>query len=209
MNTIDFTTNKIIITDNIEQTQEDILNQLSDKMVKLFCKDEFLIEDAKAVTKEAYIKESKEKYIVICAHSFNIYAQNSLLKILEESPSNTIFIIISNSKSNFLPTIRSRLQILNLSKNRKKDALEIDLYKMDLNEIFLFVKKHQRISKNQLKELIQTIFYEAIHIYGIRLSEKEMEVFENALQLADLNTRADFLLSTALLTIFNRDEKQR
>jgi len=209
VNELDLKNNLIIICDDLESTKDELHLKLERYIIKEFCRDEFLIEDAKFVTKEAYIKEDKTKYLLICAKSFNIYAQNSLLKILEESPSNTIFIIISNSKSNFLPTIRSRLKIVNILKHKQKDKLEIDLCKMDLNEIFLFIKEHQRISKNQSKELMQTIFYEAIHKYEIKLNEQEIEVFENALQLADLNTRTDFLLSTALLTIFNRDEKQK
>ncbi len=207
MNELDLNNNTIVISGDIESTKDEIFSRLQGCIVKVFCKDEFLLEDAKLVTKEAYIKESKKKYILICASSFNIYAQNSLLKILEESPRDTFFIIISNSKSNFLPTIKSRLKIVNTQKSKIRIDIGLDLFKMDLNDIFLFVKKHQRVSKSELKELLQNILYEAIHKYRINLKDKELIVFEKALQLAELNSRADFLLSSVLLSIYDRDEK--
>lgn len=199
--------NTIVIGDDFQKIKDDILLNLDSKLVKIFEKDEFLLEDAKAVTKEAYIKEEQSKYIIILAKSFNTYAQNSLLKILEESPTNTIFIIVSNSKSNFLPTIRSRLPILNLKQSKKERTLEINLLKMNLRDIFEFVKSHQRVSKAELKELIQDIFYEAVHKYSMKFDEKELEVFENALKLAELNTRAPFLLNLVLTTIIDRKYK--
>ncbi len=203
-----FSSNTIVIGDDFHSIKDNILSSIESKLIKIFEKDEFLLEDAKSVTKEAYIKEEQNKYIIILAKSFNTYAQNSLLKILEESPTNTIFIIVSNSKSNFLPTIRSRLPILNLKKSKKERTLEINLLKMNLRDIFEFVKARQRISKIELKELIQDIFYEAVHKYSMKFDEKELEVFENALKLAELNTRAPFLLNLILTTIVDREEKR-
>ena len=199
--------NTIIIGDDFQKIKDEIFLNLDSKLIKIFEKEEFLLEDAKSVTKEAYIKEEKNKYIIILAKSFNVYAQNSLLKILEESPKNTIFVIVSNSKSNFLPTIRSRLPILNLKQSKKERILEINLLKMSLKDIFEFVKAHQRVSKSELKELLQDIFYEAVHKYSMKCDEKELEVFENALRLAELNTRAPFLLNLVLATIIDRKYK--
>jgi len=208
VNKLHILTNQIIISDDFEDAKEQVLQSIEGETVKIFCKDEFLTEDAREITKEAYIKEEGKKYILICAKAFNIYAQNSLLKILEESPKDTVFIIISNSKSNFLPTIRSRLQIVNISTKKEREPIDIDLRKMGLNDIFSFIKQHQKMTKSELKELIQNILYEAIHTYHIILNEDELRVFENALKLAELNSRSDFLLSSVLLAIFERDKKQ-
>ncbi len=206
MNDIDIVTNTILISNDLDFAKDEVLQKISDSIVKLYIKDEFLTEDAKNITKEAYIKENRTKYIVISAYSFNIYAQNSLLKILEESPDNVVFIIISNSKSNFLPTIRSRLKMINISKKTAREPIAINLSKMSLNDIFLFIKNHKRLSKNELKNLIQDIFYEAIHTHSMILCEKELKMFENTLQLADLNSRAEFLLSSLLLAIYNKEK---
>ncbi len=198
---------KIYITKDFDSLKENLLQKVSGNIVKIFEKDDFLLEDAKAVTKEAYIKEERIKYIFIIAKSYNLYAQNSLLKLLEEAPKDTIFILLSNSKSNFLPTIRSRLPIEVINDNKRERSVELNLSKMSLGDIFEFIKNHQRVSKNELKELLQDIFYEAIHKYHMEFTKEEMENFENALKLADLNSRAPILLSLVLTTIIDRKKR--
>ncbi len=201
--------NTIIITNNIEKTKNDIIQVLDKQIVKIFLRDDFLIEDAKMVIKEAYISEEKKKYLIIGAKTFRTETQNSLLKILEESPKNIIFLLISQSKSNFLPTIRSRLPILFVKEKKQREKIDIDLAKMTLKDIFEYTKKYQRISKSELKDMIQNIFYSAIFEYKIYFDQQEITIFENALQLAELNTRGNFLLNSILLTIFNKKNRKK
>lgn len=52
-------------------------------------------------------------YIIDRAERLNVNAQNSLLKILEEPPPKTIFILIANSLWQIIPTVRSRTVQLN------------------------------------------------------------------------------------------------
>ena len=47
---------------------------------------------------------------------------NNLLKILEEPPAKTLFILISESTENSLPTIISRTQIINFSKMKDEEV---------------------------------------------------------------------------------------
>ncbi len=53
--------------------------------------------------------------IVDPAEDMNIHAANALLKILEEPPKNTLFMLTSHAPGRLLPTIRSRCQIQRLS----------------------------------------------------------------------------------------------
>jgi DNA polymerase-3 subunit delta' len=54
-----------------------------------------------------------DKVILISsADEFQFAAANALLKLLEEPPSNTFFILVSDNPSSLLPTIRSRCQEL-------------------------------------------------------------------------------------------------
>ena len=53
----------------------------------------------------------KLKHILIKAVNLRIEAQNALLKLLEESPDNIHFIILTTSKYALLDTIRSRVEI--------------------------------------------------------------------------------------------------
>ena len=195
---------RLLISADIEKAKEHILNELSNSNIKTFFKDDFLLEDAKEVTREAYIAESKEKFLILAAKSYNIYAQNSLLKILEDSPRNISFILIAPSKTVFLPTIRSRLVTQTL-KNEKKDfVIELSFKNLDLEDIYLFVKEHQRVSKPLLKEIVQVILKKAVNEEGINLSEKELDIFQTALHLCELNGRANFILSTVLLVLLKK-----
>ena len=56
------------------------------------------------------------KILIIELHSISHQAQNALLKTLEEPRPGTYIFILTNTASIFLPTILSRVQVLNLSK---------------------------------------------------------------------------------------------
>lgn len=70
------------------------------------------IRNIKSATKLA----TKEQRVVLIpnAHSMTVEAQNSLLKILEEPPKNTTFLLSSPSKEQLLETIVSRTQVWQL-----------------------------------------------------------------------------------------------
>lgn len=50
--------------------------------------------------------------IIDCADDMNPSVANSILKVLEEPPKNTFFLLVSHQPSRLLPTIRSRCRIL-------------------------------------------------------------------------------------------------
>jgi DNA polymerase-3 subunit delta' len=55
--------------------------------------------------------EAKARVVIIaCAHTMNKGAGNALLKMLEEPPGRTVFILTALQKSDLLPTILSRCQ---------------------------------------------------------------------------------------------------
>jgi DNA polymerase-3 subunit delta' len=117
-------TSKIFITADIAAKTQEIQNALTSSRVVVFAEDEFKIEQAKAVISEAYISESETKYIVMCANSFNTFAQNTLLKILEEPPRNIEFIIITSSKFCFLLTILSKYKSVGKDNIIKKELIK-------------------------------------------------------------------------------------
>jgi len=53
--------------------------------------------------------------IVDPADEMNVSAANALLKLLEEPPAKTVFLLVSHSPARLLPTIRSRCRTLDLS----------------------------------------------------------------------------------------------
>ncbi|GAB4252907.1 MAG: DNA polymerase III subunit delta [Vicingaceae bacterium] len=76
------------------------------------------VQEGREIIKKLSLKpyESEFKIMLIWhAEKINLQAGNTLLKILEEPPEKTIFILISDTTENFMPTILSRLQILKLN----------------------------------------------------------------------------------------------
>ncbi|MFZ5968646.1 MAG: DNA polymerase III subunit delta' [Bacillota bacterium] len=68
--------------------------------------------------------ESQKKiYIVNQADEMTVSAQNRLLKTLEEPPEYAVIILISTNFNRFLPTIRSRCQILKFHRVGEKEII--------------------------------------------------------------------------------------
>ena len=190
----------ILIASEIEQEIERLEQELHPLRVVKFFEENFKIEHAKLVTQEAYISESQTKYIIIAAVEFTSVAQNSLLKLLEEPPANIEFIIISPTKSNLLPTVRSRLPIVKREQTHAKEVLEINLAKIDYQEIFSFLKEHARVSKNEAKALVEKLFYRATVVDKLILSQRQLEDFDMAYKLIDLNARPQSVFAMLLMS---------
>lgn len=68
------------------------------------------------------------KYIIIEeAHKLTIEAQNSLLKILEEPPKSAIIILEAKDKFSFLPTILSRVLLIENGESKKPQSDETSI----------------------------------------------------------------------------------
>lgn len=87
------------------------------------------VNEAKDITSKLTLKafEGGFKVMIIwMAEKMNVESANKLLKLLEEPPQKTIFLLITEDESSILDTIRSRCQILRfppLSENAIKQAL--------------------------------------------------------------------------------------
>lgn len=193
----------IAITSNLESFKEQLDITYKNHRIIYFFEDSFLVEHSKAVIKEAYIAEKDIKILVLGANSFNLVAQNSLLKILEEPPRNIVFILCVSSKTSLLPTIRSRLPLKVFSKEKKIIQTGLDFKNLSLQHVYDFLSDKKYLSKNELVDLIQAILTEAIN-QGVNLDENDLDIFAKLLHLASLNSRPNPLLTTSLLTILQK-----
>jgi DNA polymerase-3 subunit delta' len=199
----------ILIVNDIESTLNELLPNYpmhSTRIIKNEEKEEFLLVQATQAIKEAYIATSETKYIFLCGSTFRKEAQNSLLKILEEPPRNVIFIIITNSKSSLLPTIYSRMPYKYLKKSILKAESLLDINKLDLKDIYNFLKENQKISKSEAKDIVESILIKANN-QKIKLSRKQLELFSISIKLLELNSRPINILTTLLLSIANQKNK--
>ena len=207
MNFIDYSS--ILIVNDIEVTLAELLPNYpihSTRIIKNEEKEEFLLIQANQAIKEAYIASSEKKYIFLCGSTFRKEAQNSLLKILEEPPKNVVFIIITNSKSSLLPTIYSRLPYKYLKKSVLRNESILDINKLDLKDIYNFLKDNQKISKQEVKEIVESILMK-VNNQKIKLSHKELDFFSKSIKLLELNSRPINVLTTLLLSLANQKNK--
>lgn len=189
----------ILISNEIEKEVKKIKADVTSHRVVEFIEDNFKIENAKAVVSEAYVSETSLKYIILGANEFTSIAQNSLLKLLEEPPLNVEFIIISPTKSNLLPTVRSRLPIV--QGNVIEDSVEFDisLSSIDYKDIFLFLKENRNMKKSEAKKMVEAIYKRAVEVDGVSLSLKQLDEFEQVYKLLELNARVQSVFSMLLM----------
>ena len=200
---LDFTKSHIIISPNIEAEFEQIKNALKPKRVVGFIEDEFKIEHAKAAVAEAYISESETKYIILGANHFNAISQNSLLKALEEPPRNIEFIIIAPTTSNLLPTVRSRLPIVKKKGERKMQEFPFSLVKVGYKDVFDFLKMASKVGKSEAQELMEALYYRATVVDKLLLSSAQLENFDKAYRLLELNARPQSVFALLLMGFVN------
>jgi DNA polymerase III subunit delta' len=199
----------ILITTEIEERAREIEESRRPLRCVTFIRDDFKIEDAKEVIGEAYKAEDSIKTLILGAKSFTVPSQNALLKILEEPPRNIVFILLAPNKSTFLPTVRSRLSLSQEHTERHYEALPISLKNLDLSGLFTFVKGHDRLKKYEAKALIEQLMYQAIHVEKLPLTTAQLEGFEKALRLIELNSRLQSVLVMVLMNFLKEVKRGR
>ena len=100
-----------------------------DDKKKLFQKN-ISIDDIRELTRKFSLSSTDNSYkvcIVDTTEDLNLSASNSLLKMLEEPPKKTLFILVSNNKQSILPTILSRCQKIAFQRLNEDDLRNISM----------------------------------------------------------------------------------
>ena len=197
----------ILIVSNVQNTLNQLLPTLLKHDTRVIKNEEddktqFQKDEAKRAIKEAYLATNNTKYIILCGSTFRIEAQNSLLKILEEPPKNIIFIIVTESKSSILPTIFSRIPHKIMKEKTTLKECSLDLQRLDLKQINDFLKEHQRINKDDAKEIVQSLLIKT-KVQNIHLNEKQLDSFSDAIKLLNLNSRPLNIFTYILLNLLD------
>jgi DNA polymerase III subunit delta' len=88
---------------------------------------EIRVDDSQEILKTLALKSYEGGYkimIIWMAEKMNTAASNKLLKLLEEPPEKTLFILIAENEEEILQTIRSRCQILHFSRLSDTDIID-------------------------------------------------------------------------------------
>ena len=80
--------------------------------------DELNVARVRAIRNDAYIKPNeapRKVYVLEGAQNMNDPSQNALLKLLEEGPAYTAFLLLTDNAAALLSTVRSRCEVLTLA----------------------------------------------------------------------------------------------
>lgn len=114
----------------------------------------------KWVINKPFLSEIKVSLLIIDTITFE--AQNALLKMLEEPPLGTYFFINLSSLGNILPTLLSRVRVLDLSSADQSVDLTAEnaqkFFKAGLKQKFAIIKNLSKSEdKSELKDLIRDL----------------------------------------------------
>lgn len=203
---------KIILVNDPLATIESLKQKSNLEFFKFFSAENFKIDLAHLVIAESYIASASLKTIVIAALSFTIEAQNALLKILEEPPNNTCFIIYCRLKSLLLPTIRSRMIIVDELQKQRPKPFVIDLKTLNLEQIYLFIKQcekqREEYNGDWLKTALSDLYFDCLK-YKLPLKESELTLFQKAINWQFQYESSHFVLLPLLLSILELKNAKR
>jgi DNA polymerase III subunit delta' len=146
------------------------------------------VNDSDEVVKKLSLKAYEAEYkamIIWIAEKMNIQAANKLLKILEEPPDKTIFILVSEQFGQLLATITSRTQLIKVRKIDDADMVKHLVHKNGLSEqnaqqIAFLANGNFAVAKTIMAEGGEDDFFTSNFIYWMRIcyGAKISEVFQ-------------------------------
>jgi len=95
------------------------------------------VDEAEAIVKSLHLKSYEGGYkvmIIWMAEKMNIAAANKLLKLIEEPPEKTVFILIAENEEQIISTIRSRCQTLHFPVLSELDIVNGLISKQNISE---------------------------------------------------------------------------
>ncbi|MDE6886871.1 MAG: DNA polymerase III subunit delta' [Helicobacteraceae bacterium] len=203
---------EIIITNNLEYEVNNIKTNLSNTRIfpalqENLKKGEFKIGDARDAINESLISSNELKNIILVGEKFNIQAQNALLKVLEEPPNNTNFILVTKYKSSILPTIISRMIVKNKKTKSIVEKFQLDLNTINLSNINEFLKTlDSSLKREDLRNLISSLLF-SVKEANIKLNKKELDYFSEALIQVETYEQPKYIFLQLLLMILENKRK--
>ncbi len=127
-------------------------------------KTEIVKEDIKALQTEfskTALEEGPKIYIIESAERMNAYAQNALLKFLEEPHSETYAILLSEDANKMLPTIQSRSQRVPFHR-LSESSIEKHLLQEGFEQTQARLASRMRATLEDAKALLEDVYLEEL-----------------------------------------------
>ena len=128
----------MIITGEPGSGKKTLVNYITSQLGDATCKlEDNKIADVREMIKQSYDNAYTISFVLADADDMSSAAQNALLKIVEEPPKNTYYIMTLQDINNTLPTIKSRAYVLRMQPYTKGQITEY-LYQMyeEENELY-------------------------------------------------------------------------
>lgn len=164
------------------------------------------VEKIRGIRKEAYILPTDCDYhvfIIAECEKMNANAQNALLKILEEPPENTLFLLCVPSKEMLLPTVVSRAQSHSLGRTTAQENETIfreKFKKLPEASITRLAKMQCALDKIELDAADAKVIDNAYEIAKQYYIEKNHRIVESL-----PSDKTDLILTLSTLAISARD----
>lgn len=200
---------QVVVSSRIDETIAALESKrTTERIVKVLEEEKaFGVDDAKKVIEKAYMASDETTVIILGAKTFSPIVQNKLLKVIEEPPKNTEFILITHSKSTILGTIRSRLPITVLSERVEEEELGLDVAQLSLGTAYEFTQTHKRTNAKEMTILVERIAKEAMHSEKYDLDEKSLSLFSDCYVALDMGSPPQFVLNALLLKLLARKKR--
>ena len=154
------------------------------------------IDQVRAVKSFAYRKPALSKRKVILmddAHLMTRESANALLKVLEEPPENTHFILVSEGKESLLPTVVSRTYQVEFSPLDRQSFYELlgeeNEYLYEASEGSLTLAKELKEKGNILRLLEEFLSLDPAKVYAVSQEMDKKEIGDKLLFLHLLEDR--------------------
>jgi len=158
----------ILLTNEEKHVKEFIKKNFSPKDIITVLypeKTSYHIDQIRALKREVkYFNPKRRIYVLYDFHLSSLEVQNAFLKLLEEPPENVNFILVSQNFYQLIPTIISRVKVINLKNKTKKnnnEKVEKIISKLKENQL-IFIDISNREEAANLILLIIYYFAEQI-----------------------------------------------
>ena len=165
-------------------------------------------------------------FIITQAEKMSVEAANNLLKLLEEPPAQTVFILLTAQPEQLLPTVLSRCQLfiftgdLNHRQGEIDDitlndaiSLLMELPKMHIYEVLLKAREKEKRDEQRvfLLGLLHALHGAAIGEISLPMAYasilRSATMVESSLELIDNNVNQKLLMDVVLLRLWQNCER--
>ena len=163
--------------------------EIIDNEGKIIRKDQ-IINAIKKMNNKPFEKDGKKILLIKNIENANKQSLNSLLKFLEDPTPNTFLIFTTNNLTKIIPTIKSRVQIINIKPPLAREIINI----LITNEGFS--KEDAKLFSSFTSNIKFAKKYKNNHF--IEIKKELINTFENALNKKEV-------IYTALFSMLNKD----